>query len=142
MCNQYVCLLPAFSNRQLSPTMANSSQTCARFYTMVPQLYGNPLLVGFRQSQVAYEHAFVSIVACDSIDIPAQTICCTWTDLHDLYQRIAQKHCTKYVKMGLSYRKLFALLALQASQKFWVHMYVDEPQTEPIEVLILITPKG
>ena len=44
--------------------------------------------------------------------------------------------------MGLSYRRPSALLELQASQKFWVHMYVDRPQTEPIEVLILITPKG
>ena len=34
------------------------------------------------------------------------------------------------VKMGLSYRKLFALPELQASQKFRVHAYVDRPQTQ------------
>ena len=34
---QLACrILPGFSNRQLSPTMADLSRTCARFYTMAP----------------------------------------------------------------------------------------------------------
>ena len=45
------------------------------------------------------------------LDLSAQSI----------YRRIAQE---KHVKMGLSYRKLFALPKLQTRQKFRSHVYV------------------
>ena len=47
-----------------------------------------------------------------------------------MYQLIAQKNYTKYVKMGLSYCKHFALPELQASQKDCIQVYVDRPKAQ------------
>ena len=41
-----------------------------------------------------------------------------------------KKNGTKYLKMGLSYRKLLVQPELQASQKFRVHVYEDRSQTQ------------
>ena len=62
---------------------------------------------------------FVSIVVHDLIDTPAQnfgTFCFAWSKLHDLdIGELPEKNCTKYVKIGLSYRQFFILPELKAS---------------------------
>ena len=53
-----------------------------------------------------------------------------------------KKRLYKICDNGLSHHEVCALLELQASQKFCVYVYVNGPQTEPIEGDTLITPKG
>ena len=68
--------------------IADSSRTCARFYTMVLLLHENLLLHGVRRDWTACERLFVNIVARDSIDIPHKNLShfvTPGTDVHDLY---------------------------------------------------------